>query len=338
MIIDNVALNGSRAYLQDWPTQGPIDLSKAPHKGQTPQLFDGQVLETTAIDLHIETDDLDAFMAPAEQPIVTFRIRKELFPGLYLDPFEVRAHNIAGFDDFRQGDLARMRVMMVDDIPTLVSDGHPGTKALWTSPLYRLTQPMYFMAAAWEPATSRLTPKGAFEYSLRVLWWPKGTDPEDPGASKIAILAEGADPQDPTHTTDIGGEPPKDAIAYRVAFEAAVVHDASLMEFEVGGEHEGTIGRPLLRAVNLLESVEPGNRYTSLHELAAEAEDFVVFPEPEGPRKRMFVTVPMSASLTEGEWIAIELDPAFSGALKHMTARVQARLFARPAEAGRLGG
>ena len=295
-------------------------------------------METTSVDLHIEVDDLDAFMAPADKPFVTFRVRKELFPGLFLDPFEFRTHNIAGFDDFRQGELAGMRVMMVEDIPTLVSDGDPGVTAMWTSPLYRLTQPVTFSAAAWEPATSRLTPRGAFAYSLRLYWWPEGADTDDTGARQTAILAEGADPQDPTCTADIGGALPNNAIAYRVAFEARVTHDASLTEFAVGGEHQGSIGRPLLRAVNLLEAVEPGNRFASLHELAAEAEDFVVFPEPQGPRRRMFVTVPMSASLTEGEWIAIELDPSFSGALKHMTARVQARLFARPAEADRPGG
>lgn len=349
MIIDGSQLAGLDAYLVTRDTGDPLFLEPshpdhtnlaAPHRaGRTIALKDGHVLSVNAIDLVLEAEDPAALLARQAHPFLTVSVRKEMFPSLYADPYRHRVHTVAGGEDFLRGELVNMRLMEVDGYQTLVSTGTE--KCRWMSPLYRMPEPVTFAAAAWDLATTRLTPVDGFQYFVKIHYWTEGHEALNEADRKELLLAGSADPHAGRMVREIPAAPsPRPLsdvltglIAYRLEFGAVVKHDAFLQERHSGGAAPESLGRPLLRAVSLLEQRPSALAYFSLAELLAKSSDYFWVEEAGGPPKKILARLDIRASLSKGEWIELSVRPPASGALTLVEARVDAMMHVRPPEA-----
>src|SRR5688572_24002873 len=167
MITDRIQITGIGAYLQDPANPGNINLAPvAPVVIRTQPLNKGRQLEISGLQLLIDGDDLAPFFRfqfdgsndPA--PLLQLHIMKEMFAGLFADPFRHKVHNVAGYLDFNEGTLTNGRVLDIDGVPTIVSIGKDECK--WVSREYFLPDPVTIDAVAWELATSKLTPANSF--------------------------------------------------------------------------------------------------------------------------------------------------------------------------------
>jgi hypothetical protein len=313
MIIDRTKLAGLDAYFQVPNNAGQINLA-GQVTSRTKPLEKGKQLEISAIQLLIESDsDLtNLFNAsvdnqaspPALEPLFSVVVMKQMFPSLFAEPFRHRVHNIAGFEDFKQGTLENGKVMEIDGVPTIVSIGTGTCK--WVSAVYRLPDPVALTQASWDLAVSRKTPKENFKYALKLHVFDAGQsliqtvhltnrgDPAQPAAPAF----------DPTSARTAQNLNSRNVAFYQVEFTADVNRDTSIYEKHTGLVGQ-SIGTPLLRAVNLLEPVESIYDICSLQELLSLSSDYHLFECQGQPIKKMIATLNFSATLVHSEYQSI---------------------------------
>jgi hypothetical protein len=311
MIIDRIQLAGLEAYFQAPGQPGAINLGGAnPKTSRTTPLGKGKQRGISAIHLLIEANDLLPLFNRQQMPLLRVSVMKEMFPGLFADPYKHRVHNIAGFGDFNRGALENCKAMDIDGIPTLVSIGTGTCK--WKSMIYPMPDPVSFDAASWELATSRLTPADSFTYFLRLNYWAPNQALDT--VPQQVILANNLDPtvarkKQPLNLNGIG--------SYQLEFEADVTNDSYFYEKHTPIVSE-SIGRPLLRAVNLLEplSTPVESIYTiySLDELLSQSSDYELFDFQGQPLRKMRAVLDLSATLVSSEaQVVVNNDPYNAG-------------------------
>ena len=175
MITDRIQLAGTDAYIEDPQNAGIVNLGTNVPAGvnraypivvRTEPMEKGKQLELSGIQILLESDDLSALFRRQPAPIIEVGIMKELFSGLFADPYDHRVHNIAGYADFNEGNLTNGRVMEVDGLPTIVSTGR--NECIWVSKEYVLPEPIVIDAVSWELATTRLSAPDSFKYKIRI--------------------------------------------------------------------------------------------------------------------------------------------------------------------------
>src|SRR5207253_1344633 len=108
---------------------------------------------------------------------------------------------------------------------------------------------------------------------------------------------------------------------------AEVSHDAYLRERQTGPRTTESLGRPLLRAVNLLEPVETVYAYHSLAELVDNSAGHKLFENLGGPPRRLTARLDLTALLAEKESIVLKVSPSI---FSNVEARLDATLLLRP--------
>jgi len=296
MITDKIQLTGLDAFFRD-PLSGTTNLATvAPVTVRSTPLNKGRQLEISGIQLLIEADDLQPFLSyPSDQaqdpplpvvaPLFKIRVMKEMFPGLFADPFSHRVHNIAGFLDFRDGELTNARVMEVEGIPTICSTGKD--TCTWKSREYKLPGPISINAVAWELASAKFTPPDSFHYKIEIVL--------NSGADTISIDNAGqllkADVK-----RAVEGLNKQNISSFQINFTAKVFEDAYMMERSLPLVNEN-MGRPLLRAINLLEPVQSVFEFSSLIELQNQCSGFHLFETPGPEIKRLIAAIDINAVL-----------------------------------------
>ena len=320
MIIDRITLAGEENYLK---CDGGIDLSgpagSYPVVGKHREIVEGELLEIHGVSVLLEAENLMPLMKRQAEPLLSIEVRKEVFPRLFIDPYSHRVHTIGEFEDLNAGVARSMRAMEVDGIPTLVSEGFDET-CRWTSAAYEMPRPVRLVAAAWDLAASAHTPEEAFTYSLQLA--AKIENQVHP--SLIPLTTNPPGPQAPRATEFT---PQEHVVAYQVAFEADVDYDAFIRERRGGLPLAGPLGRPLLQAVHLLESVEPAYLFYSLAEAIAKSMDHKLFSEPGGPPKRLSLLLDVTAKLTKGEEISLRVH---RNCFEYVEGRLEASVETRP--------
>jgi hypothetical protein len=297
MITDQSRIAGINAYLRPTAQGFAVNLGPgAPQRARTAPLSRGRQLDVNGIRLLLEHDDLgslfqyrrsqDSGILVAATPLLRVTVMKELFAGLFADPFRHRVHNVAGYLDLNEGTLEKGRVMEMDGIPTIVSMG-TGT-CRWVSRRFILPDPTRFAAAAWELATSRLAPANSINYSLRLDLF------DDSGAGPVSRqLANAADAAAGRFVESLSTFAAKE---FQIIFEAEVAQHASLAERHTPVILQ-SVGTPLLRAVNLLERIDSIYDLHSLTELEAESSHFRLSETPGPAITRCVAQLDLSAVL-----------------------------------------
>ena len=351
MIIDQMALSGPQAYLVDPDDPDNFNLAtmssgSPPLVGRSPVLREGKVLEVSGIELAIAAgsgQNLLDQLPRQREPLISVAVAKEMFPGLYKDPYRHRVHNISGYEDFKRGSLTALRVMEVDGVPTSVSTGSASCR--WKSGIYKMPEAMTIGAAAWDLAASKKTPADGFGYYLILRYWQDG---QANSQEQYLIGAKGTTPPAP-HTgkpdddrfkefkDDPAGNPTKltNVTAYQIEFGANVNYDAYLREFHAGPQNAESLGRPLLQAVNILEEVAPAHDFYSLHELLLKSAAYHLFEEQNGPPRRLTVSLDVTATLSADEdgnyeWLSLTVHPDYAAMIEYLSARLDARVYLRP--------
>jgi hypothetical protein len=319
MIIDEIPLSGEAAYLR--APDGHINLGgSSPATGRYAVSADGLIVRVDGIDLHLVSPDLIQLFARQGTALFKVHVEKEMFPGLFADPYRHRVHAIAGFDDFKRGECVGLVAMEVDGTPTLVSLGTDA--ASWVSPVYPLAGQTAIEHAAWDFAGARTGYEEAFRYDLGLEIWR--TSPITGPRDDEIRLAEGATPTQPRRATDLGITGVR---AYRLVFTAKVDHDAAIHELHLSATTRPTLGRPLLRAVNLLEPVDSPHDIYSLHEMQIAGGDLSFIDAGREAPQALTATLGVTATLVANESIAIEV---LSEKLERLEARLSAVLVERP--------
>lgn len=307
MLLDTIKLSGLDAYLianRDAPNpENRINLCRDTIAGISCKVGEGQLIEMSGIFIQIEGKDLVPLFQRQKKPLISIEVKKEMFPGLFSDPYQHRVHTIAGFDDFNRGILENLKVMEIDGYPTLVSFGSSPCK--WISAVYKFPNPFTLDAAAWYIPTSKLTPQEGFKYSLKMNFWKAGED-LDQAAQHSVPLAENKIPNADRFIPDLDGSlDTKNIVAYQIEFDATVNYDTYLKEYQVGLENKESMGRPLLRSVNLLEKVKPAYEFYSLNELINVSAAHRFFDEHNKKLKKINATIYITAALEENETISL---------------------------------
>ena len=321
MIIDQIRLSGEQAYLRDGDR---IDLTNPIATGSTEPIGEGMILEVTGIDILLESEKLLDLYRRRPSQLLSVEVKKEMFPGLFADPYQHRVHTVGGFEDFKRGKLVNIRAMEVDGVPTLVSVGTDLCQ--WTSGIYRMPKPITLVAAAWDAAISRLTAEQAFQYTLIIVCWTQ--EPFDDGSAQTITLTN--KPDDKFSTKDgrfREGFAVDGVIAYQVFFEAEVQHDTFLHERHVGSQEIDSLGVPLLQAVHVLEQTPPAYHFHSLQELILNSADYELFNDQLMPPKRLAANLNISATLTENESITLTVH---EDVFQYVEARLEATVLWRP--------
>ena len=257
-------------------------------------------MEISAIELLIESDsDLTDLFNFQSNPLFSITVMKEMFPALFADPFRHRVHNIGGFEDFKRGTLENAKAMDIDGIPTIVSMGTGICK--WTSPLYPMPEPVTLNHASWELAASRKTPQENFKYSLKLAKFDASRNLIQTVHITNPLNTAQPGNLDPTKPRKAENFDLKDVGFYQIEFTADVKKDTSIYEKHTTLIGE-SIGTPLLRAINLLEPVEPIYNVYSLQELLSLSSEYHLFEFQGQPIKKMLVTLDLSATLVHSEY------------------------------------
>lgn len=292
MITDRIQLAGLDAYFRD-PATGKVNLGGITPTVRTAPLNKGKQIEISGIQLLIEHQDLQPLFAypsdnaglPTNTPLFRISVMKEMFPGLFADPFSHRVHNIAGYLDFNEGTLTNGRVMEIDGIPTIVSIGKE--ECLWVSREYVMPDPIAIDGMAWELATSKLTPPDSFHYKIEIaLNGGAATIKIDNAGQMLKAVARRA----------IEGLNNQNINSFQITFKAKVFEDSYLRERHLPAINEN-IGRPLLRAINILEPVKSIYEFNSLLELQSLCSDFHLFENPGAAIPRLTATLDLNATL-----------------------------------------
>lgn len=295
MISDIKALAGIESYLKK---DGSINLGASVPTiiRSSPPLKDRQ-FNISGIQLLLEHEDLNKLMNfqfdDNNKPLPLFRISvmKEMFPGLFADPFSHRVHNIAGFLDFNEGKLTNGKVMEIDGVPTIVSTGQE--ECVWVSKKYELPNTIEIDAIAWELATSKLTPPDSFHYHIKITTWDFfGYSSElEIGTSSSILRANAKRTRDDLDTFI----PRSHVKSFQITFTAKVFEDSYMQERHLPTTFNEKMGRPLLRAINILEPVQSSYEIYSLTELKNISSDFHLFEMPGPQIKRLMATIDLSA-------------------------------------------
>ncbi len=327
MIIDRIPIAGPRAQLLT--SGGSPDIASAsPAVARTLPMARGQQWDVSGILLLLEgKPDLRQHLENQGSPLLTVQMSKELFPALFADPFAHRTHRIGGHDDFKRGTLSNCEVLEVDGAATLVSLDGQGCR--WISPLFAMptvaVPPNGFSHVSWDLAATRKTPADAFTYSLAIEVFTAS-------GSQILPLAQSADPSAPRYAeVDLFK-----VTAYRIIFEATVHGDAALHERHTPLPGR-SIGRPLLRGVNVLERVESRLEIYSVTQLLQQAADYQLFEQNGGELWRIVLELPLHGTLMHSEyedigaerfeWIQVSVD---TGSVAKAEARIIGEELIRP--------
>jgi hypothetical protein len=289
MITDRIQLAGLDAYFRDPNNPSIVNLAPiAPVTVRTFPLNKGQQLEISGLRFLIENGDLSPlFRFQSQSSIFRVSVMKEMFPGLFADPYIHRVHNIAGSLDFNQGTLSNGRISEVDGISTICSTGREDCK--WVSVEYLLPDPVTIDSAAWELATSKLTLPDSFKYKIEI-------ECKDAGGSVIDSIRNGpnfAKADKPRFKKKVV----HNVSSFQITFIAKVSQDSFLSERNLPAPNEKA-GRPLLRAVNVLELLS-SSLYDihSLNELQALCSDCYLFENPGAAIPRLTATLDFSVTL-----------------------------------------
>jgi hypothetical protein len=330
MILDQITLAGPDAYLRG---PGATEINVA---ALTPQTFpeaglvrrarsleigEGMLVEVSGVQLYLEHPDLFSTVPRRAESWITVRVEKEMFRGLYKNPYARRTHRIGGFEDFSRGSLRNLRAMEVEGVATLVSTGDDDPCG-WRSAIYTMPAKLPIDAVAWDIPTHRTTPADSFSYDLKLLTWTSATPS---GPPQVTPLATGANPQTPRFF-DI--DPLIGATHYQVQLDAVVRHDAPLRERHLAEVSRESLGRPLLSAVYLLEVVPNAFAFNSLAELLAQASDAQLFASGTEPPRRCLVNLDLGATLSKGESIVIDVHD--QSGLAVVQARLIGNIMVRP--------
>ena len=293
MIIDRIQLAGADSYFRH-PASGKIDLggTGGTVTVRTRDLPDGRQLDVSGIQLFIQHDDLLGLMhvqvdeQGALRPLLRIKVVKEMFPGLFADPYGHRVHNVAGFLDFNAGTLTNGRVLDIDGVATIVSTGKEECR--WVSKEYVLPELASISAVAWELAAPRIVPPGSFNYSITIVLKDAAGTAVGPPVAANGLAADAVRILEGLSNTGVK--------SFQVVFSATVFEDAFLMERH-GPTLGERLGRPLLRAINLLEPVPSIYEINSLSELRALCGDFHLHETPGPQIKRLSATLDLGATL-----------------------------------------
>jgi hypothetical protein len=306
MITDRIQLAGLDSYFQDPANPGDINLGViAPVTIRTAPLNKGKQLEVSGIQLLIEHTDLESLMNFQTTPILRVSVMKEMFAGLFADPYSHRVHNIAGFLDFNEGTLINGKVMEIDGIPTIVSTSKDeriptpvptGNECVWTSKVYEMPDPISIDAIAWELATAKLIPPDSFHYSIKI-------DSKNEAGTVLPVIEFGtpalllkadAKRTDFISNNTLNNPNNKSIKTFQITFTAKVYEDSYLTERHLPSIGEN-IGRPLLRAINILEPIKTIYDIHSLTELQGVSNDFFPYGTPGTKIKRVTATLDLNA-------------------------------------------
>lgn len=333
MMIDRARLAGEAAYLRV-PGMAGFNIAGAAGAVSVP-LAQGMQLAVAAVDLLIEGDHLERLFARSGV-LLALEVRKEMFPGLFADPFRHRVHTLAGYEDFNRGTLARLEVLELDGYPTLVStDAGP---CVWQSAVYRIPHaegaPALFTGVAWDMGTTRLAAREGLDYHLAVRAWPDAT------SAPVVVMLAGeptamsANPGTPRWRQAAPGAFLFKASAYQIVLEAAVGQDTAIAERHVGEALGHSLGRPILRAVNLLEQTDSAFEFRSLQELFASGESVKLVENPPGNVQAISLKLPLRAKLAANEHISLSSPP---GTFARLEARIDGTMSLQPPDPDRPG-
>ena len=301
MITDRIQLAGLDAYFRD-PATRKINLGGNTPTIRTPPLNKGKQVEISGIQLLIEHQDLQPLFAfphdandnpltpPPPPGLFKISVMKEMFPGLFADPFSHRVHNIAGHLDFDEGTLTNGRVIEVEGIPTICSTGRE--ECVWISREYVMPDPIAVDAIAWEFFTAKKdSPPDSFHYKIKILC-------KDVNGAAL-----------PDINIDNGGQMlksvasrAKDSLmfpnikSFQIVFTAKVFLDSNFKGRTIPLPN-GQIGRPLLIALNILEPVQSMYEFNSLIELQNHCSDFHLFENPGAAIPRLTAILDCNATL-----------------------------------------
>lgn len=307
MISDQITLGGTAAYLlndEERPNLAEGGLVTA----RTPELLPNQIWDISGLEMLIEGEDLAPLLHrpdALEASLLEVKVQKEVFPGLFANPFGTRVHNVAGFDDFERGKAVNCFATEVGGIPTLVSRG--SGICHWTSDVYKLPTAINIQAASWELATSRLVHEDQFTYDIKLFVWHDHNTRRE--ADEKFDLALEADADDARAYRFKEGEVISRCHAFQLHFTARVTVDSAFyeshrMDFRADQRPAAagdTIGIPLLRSIRLLEAVESSHRFYSLNELIQRSGEYQIFAPQGGNFHRLLLTLDISAVLVGKE-------------------------------------
>jgi hypothetical protein len=309
MITDKISLASLESYLRD-PVSGAVNLGGQTVTVATAPLPRGKQIELKGVQLLIEHEDLQSLMGfqldagnpPTPAPLFRISVIKEMFPGLFADAYSHRVHNVAGFIDCNDGQLTNARVLEVDGVPTIVSTraGECG----WMSRMYMFPEAISIDALAWELATSRLSTPDSFHYRINlIVSGTGGVDLDftiDDGGAMFKADARRA----------VEGLNHHNVHGFRIGFEAKVFEDTYLNERHVPFLDEN-LGRPLLRAFNVLQPIKSIYEVHSLTELQHLCSEFRFFDTPGPELKRLVATLDLNAVLVNSVNQSPPPDPRF---------------------------
>jgi hypothetical protein len=328
MMIDRTRLAGADAYFRDG--SGNLNLATTlPSAARTAPPGQGRQIDVQGIELYFEGADLWQYFQRQMNPLIRIRVMKEVFPGLFADPFRVRVHTLAGFNDFNAGTFTNCRALEVEGEPTLVSlDAGP---CRWTSARYKLPHPMTFVQAAWSLASARPSPSDMFTYTLQV----QGSDSSG-AALNVPPISFGSRHERSAPVIVRG------VSEFQIDFQAEMETDGYFHEHH-GSLGTAAAGRPLLRGFHWLEAVECQHDFFSFSELLGLASGYDLLGAADAPLTRFALTIRVPAALVSGpnedlvagvyEYIGIEVDPIGAlagGELTYLSARLDAQIMVRP--------
>lgn len=320
MIIDEIVLSGQAAYLKAADDRVVILPGET---GSSRPVGEGEAVDVDGIDLLLTVEDARKLFPRRDGPLFRIEVKKEMFPNLYLDPYEHRVLQLSGFEDLRRLVETNMILMEIDGLATLVSPGDQA-QCRWRSARYPLPGLVQIDAAAWDLAASTLTPEDNFRYDVTLHYWEKGHEDLQEGAEQTLVLTQQpSSPRAPRHKVL---DRPLEIVGYRFEFAATVQYDARLAERHGKIEGGRSLGTPLLQALYLLERTPRTHEFRSLQEVIAAASSYQLL-DPEPPLSLMTVSLQLEATLTEGEEISLEV---MSDEIKQIEARLNAMVRRRP--------
>jgi hypothetical protein len=309
MIVDQVILAGDRARFRSTSGRDPFNLNAAGANtvpiGPMP---DGAALSVSGVAVMMKARDIESLLERPNnrnEPLIQVSVVKEMYRGLFKDPYAHRVYTIEGFEDFRRGKATNLQAMEVEGKATLVSLGNQA--AQWTSGLYQLPEPVTFSAVAWDIAASQHTNPNAFHYSIQVQLWDAGTNTTDQPSNVISTSRDNRlnDLNDPRFI-----EETQSGAAMRLLFSAQVKYEAAFHEQHAALAQNISLGTPLLRSVHLLEPITPAYALMSLMELQVRAREFIVYRgDPSAPPDTVTAVIDLPCYLGRGEWIQIQYLP-----------------------------